>query len=466
MVRLNPRSLRVLNQDGAPDAMQSVEGADHVGAFLREARETTGRTVADVAQTLRIRRVYLEAIEDGRFDELPGSAYAVGFIRSYATYLRLDVPAVVARFKDEASGIEAPLELDFPTPVPEGRFPGGTIVTLCLLIAAAGAGGWYWWQSQKNIEIARVPPPPEVLTGASDTPVEISEAAPVTEAAPPAEADATVTENEAVETDPADRVSVGTRPAETAAAEPLGTTPAREELPVEDMRVAEPVVPTESEESSPPGADTEIPEDGTADVAETEAAPEQGIAAVPPSYVRPAVDPIASAADLPDQAPQEPAVPETAPAPADEPAEDVGAAQASSPPVAEVGESGDAAPVTEISGLPAIPEPSTDAPDDADGRTYGSINRNARIVLSALEANTWVQVMDSQENALLTQMLRPGDKYLVPNRPGLSLRTNNAGGLEIAVDGAPVPAIGGSGDIRREVRLDPESLKAGTAVIQ
>ena len=95
MVRLNPRSFRVLNQDGASDMMHSVEGADHVGALLREAREASGRSVADVVASLRIRRVYLEAIEDGRFDELPGAAYAVGFVRSYATYLRLDAPALL-----------------------------------------------------------------------------------------------------------------------------------------------------------------------------------------------------------------------------------------------------------------------------------------------------------------------------------------------------------------------------------
>ncbi|MEL0013289.1 MAG: helix-turn-helix domain-containing protein, partial [Alphaproteobacteria bacterium] len=86
--------------------MQSVEGADHVGAFLREARENTGRSLADVAQILRIRWVYLQAIEDGRFDELPGAAYAVGFVRTYATNLRLDDPEVVARIKEEATGIE------------------------------------------------------------------------------------------------------------------------------------------------------------------------------------------------------------------------------------------------------------------------------------------------------------------------------------------------------------------------
>jgi cytoskeleton protein RodZ len=44
------------------------------------------------------------------------------------------------------------------------------------------------------------------------------------------------------------------------------------------------------------------------------------------------------------------------------------------------------------------------------------------------------------------------------------LRTGNAGALEIAVDGKPVPSIGGIGALRRDVALDPTELTAGTAV--
>jgi cytoskeleton protein RodZ len=77
-----------------------------------------------------------------------------------------------------------------------------------------------------------------------------------------------------------------------------------------------------------------------------------------------------------------------------------------------------------------------------------------------------VQVMDGQGNALLTQMLELGDRYLVPDRSGLRLRTNNAGGLDILVDGASVPAIGSRGDVRHDVQLDPELLKSGAAVIK
>jgi len=437
MVRLNPRSIRVLNQDGAPNAIHSVEGVDHVGAFLREARENTGRSVADVAQILRIRRVYLEAIEDGRFDELPGAAYAVGFIRSYATFLRLDVPTIVARFKEEASGIESQQDLDFPTPVPEGRFPGGVVVALCLVVAAAGLGGWYWWQSQNTIDVARVPPPPEVLTGSTDTPV----------AAVAVEAPAVVETAEAV------KVAVPTA-AETPAVEPVTSQTMASDAQDASGISEEP--DSVSSEPSAVGSDTasEVP---TAEPAgEVAATPEPETAAptVPETVVESAPE-VAPAAQPAIAVPAEPLGPNSD--------LNVGVAlppepESASPPAVAAGSQ--TASATSIPGVPAA------ADAESEGRTYGIVNRDARIILSARETDTWVQVMDSQQNALLTQMLRAGDRYLVPNRPGLSLQTNNAGGLDILVDGTSVPTIGGRGDIRRDVRLDPELLKSGTAVIQ
>ena len=44
------------------------------------------------------------------------------------------------------------------------------------------------------------------------------------------------------------------------------------------------------------------------------------------------------------------------------------------------------------------------------------------------------------------------------------MRTGNAGGLEITVDGNPAPPIGRIGAVRRNVALDPQALIAGTAV--
>ena len=73
-----------------PEGVPPPEGAARVGAELRHARERLGWTVAQVAESLRIRQPYLAAIEEGRLGELPGNAYAMGFVRTYATALGLD----------------------------------------------------------------------------------------------------------------------------------------------------------------------------------------------------------------------------------------------------------------------------------------------------------------------------------------------------------------------------------------
>ncbi len=67
---------------------------------------------------------------------------------------------------------------------------------------------------------------------------------------------------------------------------------------------------------------------------------------------------------------------------------------------------------------------------------------------------------------LVTRLLRVGDSYAVPNRKGLKLSTGNAGALEILVDGITVPAIGADGEVRRNVALEADKLKAGTAASQ
>jgi cytoskeleton protein RodZ len=44
------------------------------------------------------------------------------------------------------------------------------------------------------------------------------------------------------------------------------------------------------------------------------------------------------------------------------------------------------------------------------------------------------------------------------------MRTGNAGGLEITVDGVPAPPIGAKGMVRRNVALDGHALLTGSAV--
>jgi cytoskeleton protein RodZ len=108
----------------------------------------------------------------------------------------------------------------------------------------------------------------------------------------------------------------------------------------------------------------------------------------------------------------------------------------------------------------------TAAPPDAPpvSRTrqpaaYGAKQGDSRILLRA-NADTWIQVQAVGQDPLFSKMLREGDSYYVPNRPDLLLTTGNAGGVEMFVDGKPLPPLGPSGAIRRNIPLEPGILGA------
>jgi len=102
-----------------------------------------GWGLKDLAQALHIRPSYLEALEAGRINQLPGNAYALAFLRSYATMLGLDPNDVVRRFKAEAAQVSARAELVFPVPIPERAVPAGALVLLGIVLAVGVYAGWY-----------------------------------------------------------------------------------------------------------------------------------------------------------------------------------------------------------------------------------------------------------------------------------------------------------------------------------
>lgn len=94
-----------------------------VGQILRGRRESLGLDERSVATRLCIRRDLVVAIEAGDHARLPGRAYALGFIRSYALLLGLDAQHVVTRFKAETQS-QDPASTEpmvFPDTVPAQR---------------------------------------------------------------------------------------------------------------------------------------------------------------------------------------------------------------------------------------------------------------------------------------------------------------------------------------------------------
>ena len=103
------------------------------------------------------------------------------------------------------------------------------------------------------------------------------------------------------------------------------------------------------------------------------------------------------------------------------------------------------------------PPPPLDIQSNQKPGVYGSENIGSRITLFAIQ-DSWVQVESANGELLITRILYVGDSYRVPDRPGLTLITGNAGGLKIIVDDIEVPPLGPLGAVRRGVLLDPESL--------
>lgn len=153
-----------------------------VGRLLKDQREARGLGLEDVAQRLRIRRTYLEAIEQGRFDQLPAAAYIRAFLRAYANHLGLDAEKVVTAY--QLSGpvpVERPVALPADFPLVEKRAPIGLAVLTVLLVVAAGYAVWHYMPRQETVVAQKVPPVPDrLLASRPASPAETPAAAPTT----------------------------------------------------------------------------------------------------------------------------------------------------------------------------------------------------------------------------------------------------------------------------------------------
>jgi cytoskeleton protein RodZ len=149
------------------NANRDYQSRNSVGALLREARESLGLELTDVARGLRIRLVYLQGIENDNYAELPGKTYVLGFLRSYAEYLGLDGDDVVARYRRQLDDRDLPTPaLNFPLRDVEARVPRGAILLLSIVLAAGAIYGGARYLSDEGFQtVDRVAPVPERLAG-------------------------------------------------------------------------------------------------------------------------------------------------------------------------------------------------------------------------------------------------------------------------------------------------------------
>jgi len=114
-----------------------------IGASLREARERRGLALDDVQKRLRLRERYVRALEEERWELLPGDAYARGFLRMYAEFLGLNGTLYLDEYDARvARGEEEPIVPESLAPRRHGNLLTRTIagvVAVGLLVVAAAA---------------------------------------------------------------------------------------------------------------------------------------------------------------------------------------------------------------------------------------------------------------------------------------------------------------------------------------
>jgi len=73
-----------------------------IGIFLKDKREERGISLEQVEESLKIRKKYLVAIEDGNLNIIPGKAFIVGYLRNYCKYLEIsegEINGIIKSYK-------------------------------------------------------------------------------------------------------------------------------------------------------------------------------------------------------------------------------------------------------------------------------------------------------------------------------------------------------------------------------
>jgi cytoskeletal protein RodZ len=429
-----------------------------VGELMRLTRERLGHELQSVANQLRIRLSYLEAIEESRFRDLPGTTYAVGFVRSYADYLGLDGADIVRRFREEAARIHGQTKLVLPALTAEGKLPRAAVLLVSAVGLAVLYGAWYYRSSQQETQVPLITEVPDRLVAL--TPEEPTERVPVAPPAAPPESAAPASssaEPATPLTEPRDASTPRSSPSPASVSGPAdAATPAG---PIQDPAAA-PAVPVDDADvaaatpSIPAVAAPDQPTPGPVDVAPMPS--DQGTASMD---VPDAAATDVSSADLvaaPTTTEPAPTTTPAAPATTDPTATAAAPATPTTAPAAPSSIAVEAIPPAPT--LPAPEAPATIQQAAVTSESTGAVVLEARM-------DSWIKVVDAKGKTVTNRVLKAGERYEVPDQPGLILRTGNAGGLDVLVGDQKAPPLGDVGAVFQRIVLERERLLNGTAVV-
>jgi cytoskeleton protein RodZ len=132
-----------------------------IGASLREARTNRNLSADDVQKGIHIRTRYLMALEEERWELLPGEAYAKGFLRTYAEFLGLNSDVYIDEYEARvAARVEEPFVPDSLAPRGHNRLLFRSIVgTVGLVALAVAVSAWNLGSAKASHPTAEVTSP-------------------------------------------------------------------------------------------------------------------------------------------------------------------------------------------------------------------------------------------------------------------------------------------------------------------
>jgi len=154
-----------------------------IGSSLRDARMRQKLELSQIEHATRIRSKYLQALEDERFDLLPGTAYTKGFLRTYAEYLGLDGQ----RFVDEYNSRFPPTVEPPAAPLAKVRRRRTLLDSRLIVLPFAALLALIGWQlastGKGHGHVAHAPPTPAIRASRAVPPPALPPARPRTRTA-------------------------------------------------------------------------------------------------------------------------------------------------------------------------------------------------------------------------------------------------------------------------------------------
>jgi cytoskeletal protein RodZ len=122
------------------------------GDSLRREREMRGVSLEEISDSTKINVRFLKALEEDRFDQIPGGVFIRSFIRAYAGYLGLEVEPIISEYQQaaQATGEIDVSRLAANRPLAERSRPGAQVLVSVFAVALLVAGYLLFRYSQQR----------------------------------------------------------------------------------------------------------------------------------------------------------------------------------------------------------------------------------------------------------------------------------------------------------------------------